>query len=199
MQAKKISTVLIFLGMSITSILAENKTHIAVNQEIPGILSLFDFRPETGDIIRKLVGVLLNKESTLARSDRQLIAAYVSWLNECTWCCNVHSSVATHLLEMREDIVQAVKDDFETAPITEKLKSFLSIASKVQKYARPIPDEDIERARALGATDLEIHDVVLIAAVFCMNNRYVMCLDAWTPSDPAIYDSLGGILANSPA
>lgn len=192
MKAQKMSMVLILFTMSLAG---QHKTHIAVNKEIPGISSLFDFSPETGRIIKSLVGVLLRKESTLATSDRELIAAYVSWLNECTWCCNVHSAVASNLLGMREDIVQAVKDDFETAPITEKLKAFLNIASKVQQYARPIPDEDIERARALGATDLEIHDVVLIAAVFCMNNRYVMCLDAWTPSDPAFYNAVGEHLA----
>lgn len=190
MQAKKICALFIFSYSSLCG------THIAVNPEIPGISGLFNFRPDTGDIIKKLVGALLYKESTLARSVRELIAAYVSWLNECTWCCSVHSAVATHLLDMREDIVQAIKEDFEKASISEKLKAFLRIASSVQQHARPIPDEDIARARAAGATDSEIHDIVLIAAVFCMNNRYVMCLDAWTPSDPTFYDAIGAVLAS---
>lgn len=168
--------------------------HIAVNNEFPGIISLFAFRPETGDIMKQLVRTLLTKESTIERRDRQLIAAYVSWLNECTWCCNVHSSVAVHL-GFDKDILQAVKDDYEAAPIPEKLKAFLAIARHVQLEARAIPDAVIARARNAGATDLEMHDVVLIAAVFCMNNRYVMCLDAWTPSDPALYDAHGQTLA----
>lgn len=196
MQIKKCTIVSYwFLLLLQSPILCHNKTLIAVNKEIPGILSLFDFRPDTGDAIKTLVGLLLSTESTLARSDRQLIAAYVSWLNECTWCCNVHSSVANHLLGIRPDIVQAVKDDFETAPISEKLKALLNIAGHVQRHARPISDEAIARARTQEATDQEIHDAVLIAAVFCMNNRYVMCLDAWTPSDPALYDELGEKLA----
>lgn len=190
MQVKKIYAVLMLSFFSVPLC----ATHIAVNKEIPGILGLFDFRPDTGNLIKKLAGTLLTKESTLARSDRQLIAAYVSWLNDCKWCCTVHSSVATHL-GMPAEVVAAVKDNFETAPIPEKLKAFLNIAGKVQQYARPIPDEDIARARAFGATDMELHDVVLIAAVFCMNNRYVMCLDAWTPSDPEVYESLGALIA----
>lgn len=172
-----------------------HKTHIAVNTEIPGIKALFDFRPDTGALIKKLVGALLKKESTLARSDRELIAAYVSSLNQCTWCCNVHSAVAGHLMDHRDDIVQAVKDNVETAPISEKLKSLLSIAKSVQQIARPVDDTVIARARAAGATDKEIHDIVLIAAVFCMNNRYVMCLNAWAPTDPHLYSSIGQSIA----
>jgi uncharacterized peroxidase-related enzyme len=178
-----------------TSSFSNDRTHIAVNPEIPGIRALFDFRPETGNIIKKLVGILLRGKSTLAVSDREMIAAYVSWLNQCQWCCNVHSAIASHLPDMSKELVQAVKDDFETAPISEKLKSFLNIASKVQKDARTVSDEDVARAREHGATDLEIHDIVLIASVFCMNNRYVMGLDAWTPQDPAFYDANGKILA----
>ncbi len=172
-----------------------DRTHISVNPEIPGIRSLFDFRPETGDVIKRLVAILLRGNSTLLRSDRELIAAYVSWLNQCKWCYSVHSAVATHLLDMNESIIQAIKDDVETAPISEKLKAFLNIAKKVQEDAKTVSDKDIARARALGATDLEIHDVVLIAAVFCMNNRYVMGLDAWTPNDPAFYQATGKLLA----
>jgi hypothetical protein len=41
--------------------------------------------------------------------------------------------------------------------------------------------------RAEGATDLEIHDTVLIAAAFCMFNRYVDGLGTSAPDDPAQY------------
>jgi hypothetical protein len=47
----------------------------------------------------------------------------------------------------------------------------------------------IEKAKSLGATDLEIHDTVLIAAVFCMFNRYVDGLDTWAPQDKMFYMS----------
>jgi len=194
MQINK-KILLVLLASSSQSISSDNRTHIGVPEGVPGIQALFAFRPETAQVIRNLVGILLQKESTLARSDRQLIAAYVSWLNQCVWCCSVHSAVATHLLDMKADIVQAVKDDFESAPISEKLKALLNIAGKVQKGGKQVTPEDIDRARTQGADDVEIHDTVLIAAVFCMNNRYVQGLDAWTPSDPAVYTSIGKILA----
>ena len=54
---------------------------------------------------------------------------------------------------------------------------------------------DIERARAEGATDLEIHDTVLIAAAFCMFNRYVDGLATVTPTDEQAYDRMGQRMA----
>jgi alkylhydroperoxidase family enzyme len=47
----------------------------------------------------------------------------------------------------------------------------LAIAGKVQKGGKHVASADIERASGEGATDLEIHDTVLIAAAFCMYNR----------------------------
>jgi alkylhydroperoxidase family enzyme len=67
------------------------------------------------------------------------------------------------------------------------MKALLSIAARVQRSGRNVRTDDIERARAEGATDVEIHDTVLIAAAFCMFNRYVDGLSAPTPTDPAGY------------
>jgi len=87
--------------------------------------------------------------------------------------------------------VHAVLQDPSTAPITEKLKSLLAISDKVREAGLNVTDEDIMRARAAGATDLEIHDAVLIAASFCMFNRYVDGLATWAPDDLGIYDAIG--------
>ncbi|MEO7044410.1 MAG: carboxymuconolactone decarboxylase family protein, partial [Ferruginibacter sp.] len=47
--------------------------------------------------------------------------------------------------------------------------------------------EQVELAKNLGATDKDIHDTVLIAAAFCMFNRYVDGLAANTPTDLSTY------------
>ena len=54
-----------------------------------------------------------------------------------------------------------------------KLKALLRIAAKEQRDGRLVTADDVSAARAEGATDLEIHDTVLIAALFCLCNRYV--------------------------
>jgi len=63
----------------------------------------------------------------------------------------------------------------------------LQIAGKVQKGGKFVTAEDIEKARGQGATDKDIHDTVLIAAAFCMFNRYVDGLAANTPTDLSTY------------
>jgi hypothetical protein len=54
----------------------------------------------------------------------------------------------------------------------------------------------VQSARELGATDKEIHDTVLIAAAFCMYNRYVDGLATWQPHDESMYESMGKHLAS---
>jgi hypothetical protein len=83
--------------------------------------------------------------------------------------------------------VDVVLRDPEAAPITPRLKALLAMAARVQRSGRLVRDEDVARARTAGATDLEIHDTVLIAAAFCMFNRYVDGLATWTPADPEGY------------
>jgi alkylhydroperoxidase family enzyme len=86
--------------------------------------------------------------------------------------------------------------DPENAPISEKLKALLALARRVQQGGRSVGSDDIARARRAGATDIEIHDTVLIAAAFCMFNRYVDGLDAPTPKDPASYRGRAQMVAD---
>jgi uncharacterized peroxidase-related enzyme len=171
------------------------RAHISVQEGIPGIRSLFAFRPETAKPLLDIAQVLLVAESPLSRGEREIIASYVSYLNECKFCCTIHTAIAIALLDGDAKILQAVKDDYKTAPISEKLKALLAIAQKVQKDARMVSDEDVMEARNQGATDVEIHDTVLIAAAFCMYNRYVDGLNAWTPDDPKMYEERANLVA----
>jgi uncharacterized peroxidase-related enzyme len=161
--------------------------HIAVPSSLPGIRSLLAFRPEVAQSISQLAETLLHAPNSLSPGERELIAAYVSALNDCTFCHLSHAAVASHHLGDDGSIVKAVVRDVETAPISGKLKTLLAIAALVQKGGRLVQDADIAWARSEGASDTEIHDTVLIAAAFCMFNRYVDGLGAWTPTDPAAY------------
>jgi glutamate synthase domain-containing protein 2 len=87
--------------------------------------------------------------------------------------------------------VKNVKHDFQNAEISPKLKALLTIAGKVQKGGKHVTAEDVQKARELGATDLEIHDTVLIAAAFCMYNRDVDGLGTNQPRDEAMYRERG--------
>lgn len=112
--------------------------------------------------------VLLRGLNTLAPAERELIAIHVSAENGCVYCQTIHSAIAAHHLGGDEQILAQIKQDFQKAPIPEKLKALLCIAGKVQGDGKNLTDADIEGARKLGATDLEIHDTLLIASMFCM-------------------------------
>lgn len=111
--------------------------------------------------------------------------------NECTFCCNSHSAIAACELGGDKELVEAVKEDFKAADISDKMKALLAIAKKVQKKARSVNPQDIAKARKHGATDREIHDTVLIAAAFCLYNRYVDGLGTWAPVNQEVYDAMG--------
>jgi uncharacterized peroxidase-related enzyme len=161
--------------------------HIAVPEGIPGIRSLFAFRPEVAAPISALADVLLHAPSSLTRGERETIAAYVSALNDCAFCHNSHAAVASCHHGDEGAIVASVVADPEQAPVSPKMKALLAIAARVQRSGREVRETDIARARGEGATDIEIHDTVLIAAAFCMFNRYVDGLGALTPTDLAGY------------
>jgi uncharacterized peroxidase-related enzyme len=161
--------------------------HITVPEGVPGIRSLFAFRPEVAQPLSVLADVLLHAESSLSRGERELIAAYVSSLNDCEFCHQSHAAVASCHLGDEGSTVTAVVRDAYSAPVSPKMKALLAIAARVQRSGREVRPSDIERARKEGATDIEIHDTVLIAAAFCMFNRYVDGLAAPTPTDAAGY------------
>ncbi|MBX5494188.1 MAG: peroxidase-related enzyme [Bryobacteraceae bacterium] len=155
--------------------------------DLPGIRALFVAYPETGRVLSELAQVLLHEPRALSRADRELIATHVSYLNDCLYCQSSHQAIATHHLDGDAALAERVKVDPENAPIPEKLKALIAIAAQVQRGGKHVRPEHVLRARNAGASDQEIHDAVLIAAVFCMYNRYVDGLATMAPSDPNGY------------
>jgi uncharacterized peroxidase-related enzyme len=170
-------------------------SHIALPEGLPGISGGLAFRPETGRPLRELAEVLLRGPSTLSAGEREMIATFVSGRNECYFCRTSHRAIAAHQLEGNYELVDAVCADYPSAPVSRKLKALLAIAGKVQTGGKNVTTEDIARARSEGATDIEIHDTVLIAAAFCMYNRYVDGLDSFTPTEQSFYDQAGARVA----
>ncbi len=164
--------------------------HIPIPEGIPGPRGPMLFRPEVVPPMSEMAEILMRGSSTLTLAERELIGTYVSAQNDCLYCQSIHGAVAAHYLGAtaeQEELVQQIKCDPSTAPISSKLKALLKIAGHVQQGGKRVTAEDIAEAREHGSTDLEIHDTVLIAANFCMMNRYVDGLDTWTPEDPDFY------------
>jgi uncharacterized peroxidase-related enzyme len=168
--------------------------HINLPEGFPGISAGFMFRPETAKPMRELAHVLLHEPNSLTAAERELIATYVSSRNDCHFCQSSHGAAAAcHLGDA--SVVEQVKTNFLAASVSDKLKALLVIAGKVQQDGKLVTGADVETARRQGATDIEIHDTVLIAAAFSMYNRYVDGLGTWQPRDPEMYAQMGKHLA----
>jgi uncharacterized peroxidase-related enzyme len=171
--------------------------HIALPEGLPGITSGFAFRPETAKPLRELAEILLRGPGSLSSAEREMIATFVSTRNDCYFCQTSHRAAAAHHPGGSYELVDAVRFDYPNAPVSAKLKTLLAIAGKVQQGGKKVTPEDIQRARQEGASDLEIHDTVLIAAAFCMYNRYVDGLATYTPMDNhELYDQMGARMAS---
>ena len=171
--------------------------HIELPENMPGITGGFAFRAETAKPMRELAHILLHTSSNegFRSADRELIASFVSSRNSCYFCQTSHGAAAAHLHEGGQDLVSAVCGDYRSAPISNKLKALIAIAEQVQIDGKRVTKQLVDQAKAEGATDLDIHDTVLIAAAFCMYNRYVDGLGTWQPRDESTYLQMGKRMA----
>lgn len=162
--------------------------YIDLLNDEPGIRGPMAYRPETAKPLNELAELLLRSEdNSLSKGDRELIGAYVSYLNDCFFCQNVHGAMAGHYMGCSIEQIDAIKNDPSKAAISDKMRALLAIAASVQLNGKLVTPEQVSAARELGATDREIHDTVLIAAAFCMFNRYVDGLGTWAPEDRQVY------------
>lgn len=168
--------------------------YITVPDQTPGIRGLFMFKPSTGAALSALAQQMLRGPSSLTPGERETIAAFVSSRNDCEFCMRSHRAAAVAVIGEASG-VDAVISDLDTAPTSDKMKALLTIAAKVQHSGLDVTEEDVAAARAAGAGDEDIHDAVLVAAAFCMYNRYVDGLRAITPSEQEAYDEMGVRLA----
>lgn len=169
--------------------------YINLNNDQPGIRGLFEFSPKTAKPLSELAETLLRGPSPLSSGEREMIASYVSYQNNCHFCHTSHGASAAHHFDGDLSLIDDIKNDFEETDITPKLRALLDIAKKVQISGRDVSEEIVQKAKDAGATDREIHDTVLIAAAFCMYNRYVDGLGTWAPEEKEAYDDIGKVLS----
>src|SRR5215467_5463093 len=96
--------------------------HINLENELPGIRGPMAYRPETAKPLNALAEILLRDDNnTLTRGERELIGAYVSYLNDCFFCQNVHGAMAQHYMQCDMSFIDAIKSNFQSTNISEKL------------------------------------------------------------------------------
>lgn len=170
--------------------------YIPLEEHLPGITGLLEYSKGTAKPIRELTQILMRGPSSLTEGERELIATLVSHGNQCRFCTSAHAAAADLLLG-QNDTSEKVKQDIASSPVTEKMKALLTIANQVRQSGKSVTHESIQKAKDTGATDIEIHDTVLIAALFCLYNRYVDGLSTITPEQPEFYQGMASRLVNN--
>jgi uncharacterized peroxidase-related enzyme len=170
--------------------------YIKIDNDLPGIEGLMKYRPETAKPMNELAEILLRGPSSLSSGEREMIASYVSYHNNCHFCHTSHGASAAHHFDGDLSLIDDIKQDFKNTEVSTKFRSLLEIARKVQQSGKNVTEDDISNAKEEGATDNEIHDTVLIAAAFCMFNRYVDGLGTSAPVEKEAYDEIGKRLAD---
>jgi uncharacterized peroxidase-related enzyme len=165
------------------------------NENLPGIVGLLDYSPKTARPLNELAEVLLVEDSSLTRAEREIIASSVSYWNDCHFCHSVHGATAVAHLKTGLYLIDDIKNNLRLTEVYPKLRTLLEIAHKLQEGGRQVKAEHIADALQAGVNDKEIHDTVLIAAAFCMYNRYVDGLATWAPQPNEAYAGLGKALA----
>lgn len=161
--------------------------YIKLDPTLPGIIGLLAFRPETAKPLTELAEVLLRGPSTLTMGERETIASTVSAENGCKFCTLSHTAAAE---------VHMTDDNMLDSKPSDKMVALLTIAEAVQQGGLVVSEVEIDQAKQAGATDQEIHDTVLIAAAFCMFNRYVDGLNTWAPDTEEAYNQMGEKMAH---
>jgi uncharacterized peroxidase-related enzyme len=161
----------------------------------PGIIELLFYKGSTGQALAAFTQALMQGPSGLSPAEREIIAAYVSKLNGCEFCQKAHTAIAGQHLGDGGELAACAIVQPSVAPVSGKMKALLGIARKVQLGGREVSPDDIQAARMQGASDEDVHDAVLVAAAFCMFNRYVDGLGARLPEQEEEYGALASTLA----
>jgi uncharacterized peroxidase-related enzyme len=172
--------------------------YIQTNNSLPGILELLYYKESTGKALSALAHTLLHGPSNLTPAERELIAAHVSSLNQCSFCAASHGAAASAHLKDEGALAAAVQSgSLDALSLSSKMKQLLELASLVQKGGREIKPQNVEAARSAGASDEEIHDAILIASAFCMYNRYVDGLGTAVAARAEDYVKMGARLSKA--
>ncbi len=136
------------------------------------LLDVFHAFPEAARPLLQLHEVVLRGPSPLTVAERELIAAYVSGLNACTYCFGVHSVTAA-TFGVAEDTLVALLSDPESAPVDERMRPLLRYVAKLTMTPARVTAADAEAVLAAGWQERALHDAVSVCALFSFMNRYV--------------------------
>jgi uncharacterized peroxidase-related enzyme len=136
------------------------------------LLRVFQSYPQTARPLLDYHELLMRGPSPFTVGERELIAAYVSGVNACTYCHGVHAATA-EAFGVPPGLLAAALADLDTAPVDERLRPVLRYVGKLTSTPSQMTQEDADAVYAAGWDEQALHDAVLVCALFNFMNRMV--------------------------
>src|SRR6266699_2732054 len=145
-----------------------------------GLLQIFQAFPETARPLLEYHEMLLRGESPFSPGERELIAAYVSGLNNCHYCHAVHSQAAVALAIAANTIAEMLSNS-QCEYVDPRIRPVLAFVRKLTLSPATVAAADADAIFAAGWTDRALHDAVAICGLFNLMNRLVNGLGVEAP------------------
>ncbi|RLA04340.1 MAG: peroxidase [Gammaproteobacteria bacterium] len=159
------------------------------------LIDLLQTYPNGAKIVGVAVQEALRGESPLSVQQRELLATYVSGLNQCHYCHGAHHHIA-EAVGVDGELLDAVLADPETAPVEATMKPILHYVKKLTLTPSQLTDADADAIRAAGWDDDALHSINLVVAAFSFMNRYVEGAGLNIPPE-VFFEKQGAFIAQS--
>ena len=138
--------------------------------EAPHLYDVMKTSPRMAVYLFKMTDEIMLVEGPLSDTERELIAAYVSGLNTCSFCYRGHKAIA-EMFGVEEGLIDSLVEDLEAADISEKLKAALRYSKKLTEQPGKMQSADAEALYAAGWNEAALMNIAEVCALFAMYNR----------------------------
>lgn len=139
------------------------------------VYDVFQSRPKTFDPFTQACEQIMRADSALPADTRELLGSFVSKLNACPYCHDVHNeAVKAHGLD--GTLTASLVEDIDAAPIDARLKPLFKLAEKMTRHAYKVTQADFDHCTEAGLSDDEIQDGIYVTCLFNFMNRLVSTL-----------------------
>lgn len=138
----------------------------------PHLRDTFQSFPQGAAIVMQLADEILLRSSELTTGERELIAAYVSGLNACSFCAGTHKAAA-EAFGIDADVIDALITNPDEAPVKESLKPILSYVACLTRTPAQLTEAHAQAVYDNGWSEQALYDAVQVCALFNFMNRIV--------------------------
>lgn len=157
-------------------------------RKLPGIMRAMSLKPEAMIAMIQVAQKMHFSEGFLKVRTKELVATYVSSLNQCPFCLTSHAGFLAQAGQASADVdAVALGDPSKATGLEPKEQALLAYVKLLTREPWKVRDTTIEELRKAGWTDPEIYEATFDVSLFNFFNRMAdaygldMAPDGWRP------------------